>query len=242
MNQVSSPDAGASCVPGRNRSRSSSLWRDLRLRFRFAMLVAAALAAICRAGAAQDAAVATLAVFADEPTLAEVQRMAEAATGAVTSDVARIRRSAWLPERVVIDAGGDLDGTRRDESVVDQDFDEVLEPDSSGTRWLERSDAGQSATVGLRLEWNLTRLVWSADELRATDAVLERLDEARERSREVAGLWAERRAAQVGLMLASTDDIAARAELIVAIERLTGEIDALTGGAFRAALGDAASR
>lgn len=180
---------------------------------------------------------AVLAVFAAEPTVQQVQRWAAEAVEARPAQIRRwlstARRAAWLPE-----VG--LDVRVRDD--WDQGFvylgsdGGVPAPGVAVVPIAEDGTTALAREARLSLRWQLSELVVSSELVRLTSVVSD-LTELREQTcAEVTRLYFERRRAQVEVLLAPASATAQRVADQLRIDELTASIDALTDGAFSAAM------
>jgi len=178
-----------------------------------------------------------LTVFDREPTVQEVQTWAHRYAGAdpvqVQAWLDRSRSFAALPEVTLeLDAGVDAG---QGFLYLDEDGLSPI-PGSSPVAVIDDADRGRSFDLGLELRWDLSSLVMSNERIRMI-AEARDLAELRERVRaEVTRIYFERRRRQVERLLDPGGDLATRVEREVHIQELTAELDALTGGAFSAAL------
>jgi len=161
-----------------------------------------------------------LALLAEgEPSVEEVQRAAAARVqvddGATDSWGRRARTSAWLP-RLSLEYRHDERATR----VVGLSGN--VESD-----YVRLSPGDQ---VAVRAAWDLDRLVFAPEELRAaaTAALLARRRE--EVVEHATRLYFERTRLRLRLALSPPDSALERAEREIAIDAAGAELDALTGG------------
>lgn len=163
-----------------------------------------------------------LALLADgDPAVEEVQRAAAAHVRvddrALDSWERRARTAAWLP-RLSLEYRHDERATR----VVGLNGN--VESD-----YVRLSPGDQ---VAVRAAWDLDRLVFAPDELRAAataSQLVRRREEAVERATR---LYFERRRQRLRLALSPPEGALDRAEREVDIDAVTAELDALTGGLF----------
>jgi hypothetical protein len=156
------------------------------------------------------------------PTLAQAQAAASRlAAGEPSADGARLSRARaahWAPV-LRAQAGARSDDKRR-----------VGEQTSAPVRW-EELGAGTAWLVSAT--WDLSQLIYDRDENQLVLAQVHLARRRQEVAAEVARLYAERLAAQRALARASGEErVASAIELL----RLTGALNALTGGLFGAAL------
>jgi hypothetical protein len=112
----------------------------------------------------------------------------------------------------------------------DEEAYRVVGLQASGEVDYQRLSPGTSFAV--RATWELGALVAAREELAAASVAAAR---AQRRDRAVAravALFHERRRARVALLLAPPAAPLARAEAELAVDRMTAELDALTGGLF----------
>jgi len=178
-----------------------------------------------------------LSAFDREPTVQDVQTWAHRYAGADPVEVQRwldrSRSFAALPEVTLeLEAGVDND---QGFLYLDQNGLSPI-PGSSPVAVIDDADRGRSFDVALELRWDLASLVTSNERIRMI-AEARDLAELRERVRtEVTRIYFERRRLQVERLLDPGGDLATRVENELRLQELTAELDALTGGAFSAAL------
>lgn len=175
-----------------------------------------------------------LARFSHEPSVGMVQQMAARYARlepAVVAGWMQASKSAYLLPKVNLsyekqrDAADDFfyaPGARR--------------PELEGTR-MEDDDR-----YGVKLEWRLDKLVMSSEQIRVIN---EAQDLVRLRDQvlgEVTRLYFERRRLQVDLLFESDPGGIDVLDRQLLLEELTGRIDAMTGGAFSAALASTEGR
>lgn len=163
-----------------------------------------------------------LALLADgDPAVEEVQRAAAAQVradaGALDSWERRARTAAWLP-KLSLEYRHDERATR------------VVGLNGNVESDYVRFSPGDQLAV--RAAWDLDRLVFAPDELRAAataSQLMRRREEAVERATR---LYFERRRLRLRLALSPPDGALERTESEIAIDAVTAELDALTGGLF----------
>lgn len=101
---------------------------------------------------------------------------------------------------------------------------------SSGTERLD-TGTGEDLTLAARAVWRLDRLLFDDVEVRAAQIAQQRHRERLELLMRVTSLYYQRRKLQ--LALGSGARAAGRAAQVLAIEEITDQLDALTGGHFR---------
>jgi hypothetical protein len=156
-----------------------------------------------------------------DPPVEDVQRAAERLASAAPGEAASWRRRAglahWLPN-----------------------LSAWFRHDDRSQRTLGLTSTGEvdvlrlapQDELGVRLSWDLPSLVFSEAELRAAEAA----DRAARRRAEAASratrLYFKRRSLLAALALAPPSDPAALAAAELAVDEVTAELDAVTGGLF----------
>ncbi len=161
-----------------------------------------------------------LALLADgEPTIEEVQRAAAGRArvddGAMDSWERRARTAAWLP-KLSLEFRHDERSTR----VVGL----------SGNVESDYVRLNPGDQVAVRAAWDLDRLLFAPEELRVawtTSHLVRRREEAVQRATR---LYFERRRLRLELALSPPEGALERAEREIAIDAVSAELDALTGG------------
>lgn len=160
---------------------------------------------------------------AADPPVARVQaaaaRQVEAEVPDPSALAARRRLAAWLPRLSA-------------EVQHDERSYRVVGLQGSGEVDYARSSPGTSVT--LRATWELPDLVASRGEPAAASATLSRLRRREEAVRRATELYFERRRQRLALALDPPAAPMARAEAELRLDRLTAELDALTGGLLSA--------
>jgi hypothetical protein len=164
------------------------------------------------------------ALFAGEPTIAEVQAAAIAqarVADAVVDDLrARARAGAWLP-RLTVATTGTLDRSRK--SVHDLDGAAAV---------VQTRDDGQGARLVVGAAWDLSRAVFDPAEV-ALQREAVRLALWRERLvDDVTHRFFERRRAALALALSPPRDPRERRRHEEQLAELTAELDGRTGNLF----------
>jgi len=156
---------------------------------------------------------------AADPPVAQVQaaaaRLAEAEVPDPSALAARRRLAALLPRLSA-------------EVQHDERSYRVTGLQGSSEVDYARSSPGTSVTV--RATWELPDLVASRGEPSAASATLSRLRRRDEAVRRATELLFERRRLRLALLLEPPAEPLARAEAELAVDRLTAELDAATGG------------
>jgi hypothetical protein len=160
---------------------------------------------------------------AGEPTIAEVQRAAADLAGAdddqLRSWVVRPRTAAWLP-RLSVEGSH----TERDTRVIGV----------TGTVESDYLRLAPTTQVGVRLAWDLDRLIFARDEVGAAWTASRILDRREERVRRATKAYFQRRRLLLQLLLDPPREALARAERENQVDEVTAELDGLTGGLFSA--------
>jgi hypothetical protein len=160
-------------------------------------------------------------VTVGEPSVAEVQRAAADLAGAddeqLRSWVARPRSAAWLP-RLTVEGSR----TERDTRVIGV----------TGTVESDYLRLSPTTQFGVRLAWDLDRLLFARDEVGAAWTASRILDRREERVRRATRAYFQRRRLLLQLLLDPPREALARAERENQVEEITAELDGLTGGLF----------
>lgn len=160
---------------------------------------------------------------AADPPVAAVQaaaaRQVEREVPDPSALAARRRLAAWLPR-----VSAELQRDERSYRVVGLQGSSEVD--------YARSSPGTSVTV--RATWELPDLVASRGEPAAASATLSRLRRRDEAVRRATELLFERRRQRLALALDPPDGALARAVAELELDRLTAELDALTGGLLSA--------
>lgn len=158
---------------------------------------------------------------ASDPPIEEVQAAAARRAAATAEEAESWRRRArlapWLP-RLIASAKRD-DRTQRVVGLTATSEVDYL-----------RLSPGQE--VGVRLEWSLDRLVFAEAELRGTEAAAQAARRRLDAAERATKLYFRRRELLVGLWLSPPADAQQRALSEIALEQVTAELDAVTGGLF----------
>lgn len=159
------------------------------------------------------------AVSAGEPGIAEVQEAAarEAERGApdVEGFPGRSRLSAFLPRLTA-----EYRREERSYRVVGL----------QGTAEVDYLRFNPGTALVLRATWDLSTLVAARGEIASAHAVSARAQRREAAMRRATAVFFERRRARLALLLEPPATALARAEAELAVDRLTAELDALTGG------------
>lgn len=157
-----------------------------------------------------------------EPSLADLRAAASALAGAdperVRSMLSRARKAAWLPELRV---------------RYDRRFGRGEAVDLGGTTAAPpplQLDTANDVRYEIRATWDLGRLVFSPEELRAHAEALRTADVRREIEAAVTRIYFERRRLRAERVLAPAGDPASAARRDLRIAEIESELDALTGG------------
>jgi len=156
---------------------------------------------------------------AADPPVAEVQaaaaRQVEREVPDPSALAARRRLAAWLPR-----VSAEVQRDERSYRVVGL----------QGTSEVDYARSSPGTSVTVRATWELPDLVASRGEPAAASATLSRLRRRDEAVRRATELLFERRRHRLQLSLDPPADPLARAEAELEVDRLTAELDALTGG------------
>jgi hypothetical protein len=162
------------------------------------------------------------AVSAGEPGIADVQEAAAREAerdGPSIGFPLRSRLSALLPRLTA-------------EYRHDEQSNRVVGLQGSGEVDYVRLTPGNAFVV--RATWDLGTLVAARGELAAATAAAERARRRAEAVRRATAAFFDRRKARLALLLEPPQGALARAEAELAVDRLTAELDALTGGLLAA--------
>jgi hypothetical protein len=158
---------------------------------------------------------------AGDPDLGEVRaaaaREAEGGGGSPRDWARRARLAALLPRLTA-------------EWHHDEQAYRVVGLQASGEVDYQRLSPGTSFAV--RATWDLGALVAAREELAAASAAAARAQRREDAVGRATALFHERRRARLALLLAPPATAFAHAEAELAVERMTAELDALTGGLF----------
>ncbi len=142
----------------------------------------------------------------------------------------RARTAGLLPSVVRLEVRDQADRWQRAETRVGQDFDDAYLADSSDVSDLTRWDERGVREVRFVVQWNLTPLLWTSDEValsreatRAREARLELLDDVTEQYFARAALVRE---------LAEEPEPGPRAVILDALAEIDARLDSRTGGWF----------
>jgi len=133
--------------------------------------------------------------------------------------VARPRSAAWLP-RLTVEGSR----TERDTRVIGV----------TGTVESDYLRLSPTTQFGVRLAWDLDRLLFARDEVGAAWTASRILDRREERVRRATRAYFQRRRLLLQLLLDPPREALARAERENQVEEITAELDGLTGGLFSA--------
>ena len=164
--------------------------------------------------------------FMREPSIRDLQQAASRYAGAhpstVQSWLTRVRRAPWLPV------------WRAEYQYVSTD-DQRLRVGADAAP-LRQQDIGTQHRPGVRLQWELDRLVFDPIELRvaAQSAELARLREAV--VDRITRVYFERRRLLVKIVFEPEDTPSAQVEQELRLQEMEAALDALSGGVFPAAV------
>ena len=168
-------------------------------------------------------------LLTNEATEATVDELRAAATALVMSEpgrarsmIARVGRAAWLPEI-------NLRTVRRFGRTEALDID----PTTAGATSPLGLDTVDDVRYECRASWDLGRLVFNPDELRAQEEALRMADVRMDLEALVIRLYFERRRLQVESRLEPANPPIAEARRAIRVLEIEAELDAITGGAFR---------
>lgn len=179
-----------------------------------------------------------LAHFANEPTVQQSQAWAAdyARTNPVMVDrwLAASRSFAALPQLTLdyqLDQGWD-----QDFFYVAEDGSALQLPDQTPVALLEDAGVDQDVTYQVQARWELDKLVMSSERIRMLQEAQD-ISKLRDKvMQDVTELYFERRRLQVDMLLNPSSDLKKQVRDTLQLQELTAGLDALTGGAFSAAL------
>lgn len=187
-----------------------------------------------RVGAIDPEVASVLELFDHEPTAQAAQqaalRWANLHADRVPGWYRQVRISALLP-RVRVE------GLRREHERLQVDGTQNFDIDGStftprDLRELRRDYEYTQFDVRAWAQWELSDIVWDSDVLRVS-AESQRITRLRQDlTSTITSLYFDRRQRQVELELSPPSDLAGRLRAQLAIDQLTANIDALTGGWF----------
>jgi hypothetical protein len=220
------------------------------------LLTLLALTPLTPSPAAAQNAEQVLASFEDEPSILEVQRAALNFAGLdpelISSWYARANTANLLPQRAqyriqIQDAEQDYNRfTEKNSSDVGTDTDTdfnalgLVLGSATGTdsgSSLDETTQRQNRTDTriqhqVLVQWDLSEVIFNPDILRVSREVGRQVKQREDLLNAVTKLYFERRRAQVDLVLSPPTDAADRLRKQLAIQELTAQVDALTGGWF----------
>lgn len=176
--------------------------------------------------------------WAHEPDVREVQRRAlewaNVHQDRVPGWYRQVRLSAALPRFRV---QGDIRTRDTQQLDLTQNFNigEIVEP--TGSRTLDRDNSYTQYDVRGFAQWELSELVWDNAIIRIATENQRIVRMRQDILNTVTSLYFERRQRQIDLELNAPTDLQARLRATLAIQQLTANLDALTGGWFAEAVG-----
>lgn len=174
-----------------------------------------------------------LAEFSSEPDVRAVQAMAMTyakSNPELVSGWLRASRTAYLLPKVNLQYEKELDLSRGYE------YEYVDGTSSDPSELLDDSQADNDDKYVVRLEWRLDKLVMSSEQIRVINEAQDIVKLRDKVLDETTRLYFDRRRLQVELLLNPPSDLRAQIESQLRLQELTANLDALTGGAFSAAL------
>lgn len=171
--------------------------------------------------------------YRHEPPVRDVQRAALRATGLESAPehgwAARARWSHVLPE-----VRGEV--AWLDQRDIEFSYREDIETETDGIVTESRNDYVDDARLrgvyAVRLEWDLSGLIFDSDELKAARASERRHIARAELLQMVTDIYYERRRWQVELALTPRSHVRPRIEARLQVESATAKLDAFTNGWF----------
>ena len=181
---------------------------------------------------------AVLAEFDAEPTIRQVQSWsndyADMNPGQVDKWLRASKKFAALPELTL---EYELkDGWGQDFFYVNADGVALTAPDEDPLPILEDADRDQDSKYKVRAKWNLNEIVMSSERIRVINEAQDIVKLRDKILTEVTRLYFERRSLQVEMLLRPKSDTMGQVKDQLRLLEMTANIDALTGGAFSAAL------
>ena len=181
---------------------------------------------------------AVLAEFDAEPTIQQVQSWsndyADMHPGQVDKWLRASKNFAALPELTL---EYELkDGWGQDFFYLNADGVALTSPDEDPLPILEDADRDQDSKYKVRAKWNLNEIVMSSERIRVINEAQDIVKLRDKLLTEVTKLYFERRRLQVEMLLRPKSDTLGQVKDQLRLMEMTANIDALTGGAFSAAL------
>lgn len=161
--------------------------------------------------------------FTDEPGIRTVQEDAIRYASAEPERAASwFTRSAWANI-----------APRRVRATLDRDFRDNRSATSKDRAEISaRTDLDDDSLWQFTAEWDLSRLVYNPDSVRAATQAIDLAELREDVLNAVTKLFFERRSLRVELELSPPADFSDFAAKRLRIDELTADLDALTGGAF----------
>jgi len=179
-----------------------------------------------------------LAEFDSEPTIQDVQAWsndyADMNPEQVDKWLRASKKFAALPELTL---EYELkDGWDQDFFYVNADGIALTNPDDEPLPVLEDAGRDQDSKYKVRAKWNLNELVMSSERIRVINEAQDVVKLRDKLLTEVTRIYFERRRIQVEMLLKPKSDTMGQVKDQLRLLEMTANIDALTGGAFSAAL------
>lgn len=172
-----------------------------------------------------------MAEFADEPDVRQAQAMAMSYTNTnpeLVEGWLSASRSAYLLPKLNLQYEKELDSF--------SDFDYTATDAGDPEPVIDNARTEDDDKYVVRLEWRLDKLVMSSEQIRVINEAQDIVKLRDKVLDEVTRLYFDRRRLQVDLLLAPPTDLREQIDSELRLQELTANLDALTGGAFTAAL------
>lgn len=160
--------------------------------------------------------------FRWEPAIAVVQkaavRHASLKRSSVQSWLRRVRHAAWLPDVRI--------GLERNHGAQTR----LKAEPGTESQWVEEKDGDLSYDIQVR--WSFDRLIFDPNELKVSREAQRVMELREEVLHQVTRIYFERRRLQILAVIKKKKSLRAAALHRLAVGRLTGALDALTGGWF----------